>query len=52
MSTDFPVPPPPISQKSWSDAGSSSHLRISAKAHSRVPWRCALFFSCHSSRKS
>ena len=48
LSIDFPVPPPPVSQKSCGDAGSSSHqLRISVKAHSRVPWRCAIFFSRH-----
>ena len=41
-----------ISQKSCRASGSSSHAPISAKAHSRVPSRCAACFSCHRPVKS
>eukprot|EP00966_Prymnesium_polylepis_P180386 4177272-Prymnesium_polylepis.1 len=50
-STDLPVPPPPIIQKSRGASGASSQVPISVNAHSRVPTRCCESFSHHSVEK-
>ena len=41
----MPVPPLPIHQRSCGTLSVSSHAQISARAHSRVPGKCAASFS-------